>query len=98
MNFYCYCSPLFRFFFNDTASPDIDTYRHTLSLHDSLPILKPATRGPTGEVLARRFALAASRMRKAKLRGRPMPAADFPGLKCGRALPSQPGQAAGAAL
>src|SRR3546814_12411023 len=27
------------FFFNDTATTDIYTYRHTLSLHDALPIL-----------------------------------------------------------
>src|SRR3546814_7354854 len=26
------------FFFNDTATPEIYTYRHTLSLHDALPI------------------------------------------------------------
>src|SRR3546814_7173466 len=26
------------FFFNDTASPEIYTYGHTLSLHDALPI------------------------------------------------------------
>src|SRR3546814_16183801 len=27
------------FFFNDTATTEIYTYRHTLSLHDALPIL-----------------------------------------------------------
>src|SRR3546814_15318946 len=27
-----------RFFFNDTATTDIDTYCHTLPLHDALPI------------------------------------------------------------
>src|SRR3546814_9998262 len=27
------------FFFNDTATTEIDTYCHTLSLHDALPIL-----------------------------------------------------------
>src|SRR3546814_90691 len=31
------CS-IFCFFFNDTATTDIYTYRHTLSLHDALPI------------------------------------------------------------
>src|SRR3546814_20231733 len=29
------------FFFNDTATTEIYTYGHTLSLHDSLPIFKP---------------------------------------------------------
>src|SRR3546814_8628039 len=29
---------LFFFFFNDTATPEIHTYQHTLSLHDALPI------------------------------------------------------------
>src|SRR3546814_20123167 len=32
---YCFC----LFFFNDTATTEIYTYRHTLSLHDALPIL-----------------------------------------------------------
>src|SRR3546814_15690463 len=31
---------LFIFFFNDTASTEIYTYLHTLSLHDALPIYK----------------------------------------------------------
>src|SRR3546814_10322534 len=31
------------FFFNDTATTDIYTYRHTLSLHDALPILTTST-------------------------------------------------------
>src|SRR3546814_17507392 len=30
----CYCS----FFFNETATTEIYTYGHTLSLHDALPI------------------------------------------------------------
>src|SRR3546814_6251343 len=30
----------FFFFFNDTSTPQIYTYLHTLSLHDSLPIFK----------------------------------------------------------
>src|SRR3546814_13462618 len=29
------------FFFNDTATTEIYTYRHTLSLHDALPISIP---------------------------------------------------------
>src|SRR3546814_1147096 len=33
------------FFFNDTATTEIYTYCHTLSLHDALPIL--STDGPT---------------------------------------------------
>src|SRR3546814_4080898 len=31
---------LFCFFFNDTATTEIYTYGHTLSLHDALPILR----------------------------------------------------------
>src|SRR3546814_14759918 len=30
---------IFRFFFNGTATTEIYTYLHTLSLHDALPIL-----------------------------------------------------------
>src|SRR5213075_851357 len=33
-------STCFLFFFNDTATPEIYTTRHTLSLHDALPILQ----------------------------------------------------------
>src|SRR3546814_13001936 len=36
--FYIFC-----FFFNDTATTEIYTYGHTLSLHDALPISQPAT-------------------------------------------------------
>src|SRR3546814_11150225 len=32
------------FFFNDTATPEIYTYLHTLALHDALPI-SPARKG-----------------------------------------------------
>src|SRR3546814_9643647 len=32
------------FFFNDTATTEIYTYRHTLSLHDALPILNAIRR------------------------------------------------------
>src|SRR3546814_16309056 len=44
MVFYSYCHlgssvSVSCFFFNDTATPDIYTYLHTLSLHDALPIL-----------------------------------------------------------
>src|SRR3546814_20455806 len=35
--FYC-LSSLILFFFNDTATTEIYTYGHTLSLHDALPI------------------------------------------------------------
>src|SRR3546814_7242547 len=31
----------YRFFFNDTATTEIYTYLHTLSLHDALPIFCP---------------------------------------------------------
>src|SRR3546814_19171528 len=31
------------FFFNDTATTEIYTYRHTLSLHDALPIASQAS-------------------------------------------------------
>src|SRR3546814_16448991 len=31
----------FCFFFNDTATTEIYTYGHTLSLHDALPISRP---------------------------------------------------------
>src|SRR3546814_20639777 len=34
------------FFFNDTATTEIHTDGHTLSLHDGLPISLPADRGP----------------------------------------------------
>src|SRR3546814_1624242 len=33
---------MFFFFFNDTATTEIYTYCHTLSLHDALPIAGPA--------------------------------------------------------
>src|SRR3546814_11874084 len=32
------CGIVFYFFFNDTATTEIYTYGHTLSLHDALPI------------------------------------------------------------
>src|SRR3546814_18959012 len=32
------------FFFNDTATTEIDTYEHTLSRHDALPIYQIRTR------------------------------------------------------
>src|SRR3546814_11116469 len=34
----------FFFFFNDTATTEIYTYWHTLSLHDALPIYGPGSR------------------------------------------------------
>src|SRR3546814_11091721 len=36
---------LFSFFFNDTATTEIYTYGHTLSLHDALPISDPLRGG-----------------------------------------------------
>src|SRR3546814_10827615 len=38
------CSVIF--FFNDTSPPEIYTYRHTLSLHDALPICPLRPRAP----------------------------------------------------
>src|SRR3546814_19369864 len=38
MCFYLSLFFLSYFFFNDTATTEIYTYRHTLSLHDALPI------------------------------------------------------------
>src|SRR3546814_4324539 len=42
-------------FFNDTATTEIYTYLHTLSLHDALPICKQSARRrlPTGRRAAR---------------------------------------------
>src|SRR3546814_16711996 len=34
------------FFLNDTATTEIYTYRHTLSLHDALPISPPSRPAP----------------------------------------------------
>src|SRR3546814_5349653 len=34
----CICSTMLYFFCNDTATTEIYTYGHTLSLHDALPI------------------------------------------------------------
>src|SRR5213075_2455281 len=45
---------LFFFFFNDTATTEIYTTRHTLSLHDALPIYRGA-----GDVAVRRGGSAA---------------------------------------
>src|SRR3546814_4560818 len=36
------------FFFNDTPTPKIDTYLHTLSLHDALPISPRPSRDSSG--------------------------------------------------
>src|SRR3546814_7555374 len=41
---------MFCFFFNDTATTEIYTYGHTLSLHDALPIF----RTPSGSIRLRR--------------------------------------------
>src|SRR3546814_15119570 len=42
------------FFFNDTATTEIYTYRHTLSLHDALPISRPATAPRAARIGCRR--------------------------------------------
>src|SRR3546814_9449164 len=39
----CICFSLSIFFFKGTASTEIYTYRHTLSLHDALPIYSHST-------------------------------------------------------
>src|SRR3546814_14263875 len=39
---------LFFFVFNDTATTEIYTYRHTLSLHDALPIYRRSFNAPGG--------------------------------------------------
>src|SRR3546814_16959542 len=44
---------LFIFFFNDTATTDIYTYLHTLSLHDALPILHFLKYGQAGAFYGR---------------------------------------------
>src|SRR3546814_18016451 len=38
------------FFFNDTATTEIYTYVHSLSLHDALPI-SPNSNGQTGQII-----------------------------------------------
>src|SRR3546814_15036216 len=44
------------FFFNDTATTEIDTYVHTLSLHDALPIFRlPPPHGPQRRRLSLRL-------------------------------------------
>src|SRR3546814_19212255 len=63
---YCWC--LF-FFFNDTATTEIYTYLHTLSLHDALPIY-PAPRHRRNAVRAHVVALHVDRDRLGK-RGHP---------------------------
>src|SRR3546814_2006437 len=44
--YYCNIHALPYFLFNDTATTEIYTYLHTVSLHDALPI---STRGEIGE-------------------------------------------------
>src|SRR3546814_16890517 len=55
------------FFFNDTATTEIYTYCHTLSLHDALPISSSRARraGPNG----RRAASSRRSVRRALRRG-----------------------------
>src|SRR3546814_3220972 len=52
------------FFFNDTATTEIYTYLHTLSLHDALPILSLRTRALTSSALR----VKSSRMRRMRSR------------------------------
>src|SRR3546814_18691183 len=69
------------FFFNESATPEIYTYWHTLSLHDALPILLREVvlqvgRWREGAVLARRFDVveligAAEHERRDRHRGQP---------------------------
>src|SRR3546814_10139402 len=40
---YSSCDVIYFFFFNDTATTEIYTYCHTLSLHDALPISDPVS-------------------------------------------------------
>src|SRR3546814_18532339 len=44
--FHVCCFVRFFFFFNDTATTEIYTYGHTLSLHDALPISTRAANAP----------------------------------------------------
>src|SRR3546814_18529496 len=73
--FYCFC-----FFFNDTATTEIYTYLHTLSLHDALPIFRSisAGAGPPAAVRARMLERASSAIRTVsaeRRRGRPITSA-----------------------
>src|SRR3546814_13378991 len=54
------CNGLVGFFFNDTATTEIYTYLHTLSLHDALPISRliashASTNSSQSRSLARAF-------------------------------------------
>src|SRR3546814_8948925 len=69
------------FFFNDTATTEIYTYGHTLSLHDALPIYVPLHRRRLARRdRARAWPLGAGRRGGARLHGqhdaRARPAAD----------------------
>src|SRR3546814_10322635 len=58
-------------FFNETATTEIYTYVHTLSLHDALPILAPGWMAT--ESIARPFAsIALSQARRAGARAAPI--------------------------
>src|SRR5881227_4512429 len=75
---------LFLFFFNDTATTEIYTTVHTLSLHDDLPISRHADRGSLGLGLAlgcavRRGGLIAGRAERARDRQRSTGADDREG-------------------
>src|SRR3546814_7945247 len=43
---------VFVFFFKDTATTEIYTYLHTLSLHDSLPIQRVTGSNPVGRAIS----------------------------------------------
>src|SRR3546814_7213190 len=56
------------FFFNDTATTEIYTYGHTLSLHDALPIFAAHGRASTASAWMRRSGRALSRPTTARFR------------------------------
>src|SRR3546814_12648348 len=68
----CYCGELCSFFCNDTATNEIYTYGHTLSLHDALPISTPRA-SPRAECLRERVSprTAYGRCRRPDNRPRP---------------------------
>src|SRR3546814_19656138 len=59
------CLLMFFFFFNDTATTEIYTYGHTLSLHDALPILTSTISTQPPRVESTGYEPMASRRRRA---------------------------------
>src|SRR3546814_10152968 len=53
MSFSFFSSAIYLIFFNDTATTEIYTYGHTLSLHDALPILEDRTSIPCRLIMSR---------------------------------------------